>query len=176
MNTLIIQNIGATDTDFTTTGGLNLGDNLVITDASSPTVATVDTSNTVSTIQQSGDTFGLLGTQTAHQMIFISNNTAAFSIGTSQDTTVSGGNFIFNNDIGIIFGEQDDAQLVWTELATSNYFALALDVGSDAFTGQFVLVEDDDLGKQFGIATQFQLVSPLSFTTKPFLINDCGPL
>lgn len=63
-------------------------------------------------------------------------------------------NQIFNNDISLIFGEQDDAEFVWTELATNNYFGLALDLGSTAFTGQFILLEDEDVGKEFEVIIQ----------------------
>jgi len=61
--------------------------NLSIVHATNPTIATTDTTNTVSAFMQGGNTQGFIGTQTNHPFIIMSNLTEAIEIDTSQNAT-----------------------------------------------------------------------------------------
>ncbi|MFA5878415.1 MAG: tail fiber domain-containing protein [Candidatus Staskawiczbacteria bacterium] len=68
--------------------------NILVENAANPTIATVDDTNTVSVIQQSQDTIGIFGTQTNHALYFITNNTTALAIDTSQNFDFQDGNLL----------------------------------------------------------------------------------
>jgi len=102
---------------FVLKAGDTMTGNLIVQAASSPTIACVDTTNTVSTIQQSGDTAGVFGTQTTHSLLIITDNTLAVTIDASQNATfaaevdlTSNSKLLFR-DTGIFIHSNADGEL-----------------------------------------------------------------
>jgi len=73
--------------DVTVSGALNAND-ITLSDADTPTLTLTDTTNTLSTFVQSGNTTAVIGTSTNHDFRFFTNNTEAARIDSSQSLLV----------------------------------------------------------------------------------------
>lgn len=79
------QGISAKDLMFAVNNILVFGRGIIISHGSSPTITVTDTTNTVSTNLQSGNTVGITGTITNHAFHINTNNITGIYISTSQD-------------------------------------------------------------------------------------------
>ena len=101
----------------------------------SPTIASTDTTNTITTIVNSSNTAGVLGTATNHPLALITNNTERARIdssgnllvGTTDFSNITGGNTagVALQSAGTVWGARADASGVFNRL-TSNGIAVEL--------------------------------------------------
>jgi len=68
----------------------NFDSTIIVENATNPTVATIDTTNTVVTVFQSQDTFGAGGTTSNHPFYFLTNSVVGGFIDTSQNWQLEG--------------------------------------------------------------------------------------
>lgn len=94
------------------------GDLLRVDNADSPTIAVIDTTNTVSTVMQSGNTVGLFGTSTNHPFNILVNSVTSAIFDTGQNVT-----FLNNVSAGYYFG--DGSQLTNLPASPMDYTNLA---------------------------------------------------
>lgn len=76
--------------DLIVTTTTAMAGNCTITAAATPTLATTDTTNTVTNVHRSNDTVGQVGTTTAHALELLANGTARIAIASAGTITVSG--------------------------------------------------------------------------------------
>lgn len=93
-----------------TFSGTVTADDILLSDADTPTLTLTDTTNTLSTFVQSGNSTAVIGTSTNHDLRFFTNNSEKARI-------LSGGGITFNGDTAAANALDDYEEGTWTATA-----------------------------------------------------------
>jgi hypothetical protein len=115
------QNVTIPNGNLDITGTLT-ADDIILSDANTPTLTLTDTTNTLTTFLQSGNSTAVLGTSTAHDIRFQANSTDAIRI-------ANGGDISFYEDTGTTAKFFWDASAESLGIGTTSPSA-ALEIGS----------------------------------------------
>jgi len=89
--------------------------NQIIQNASSPTLALTDTTNTVTMVIQGGNTIGVVGTATNHGVVIITNSIAAVTFDEIQNAAFSN-DVLMGDNKEIHFGADEDAFIKYVSI------------------------------------------------------------
>jgi hypothetical protein len=147
--------LATTSTGVDITGTLT-ADDITLSDADTPTLTLTDTTNTLTTFLQSGNSTAVLGTSTAHDIRFQANSTDAIRIANGGDITFydTSGNasFVYDESAGSTFNENGDnkdfrvesdnnANMLFVNAGTNR-----IGMGTNNPTGSLHLLDVNDSG------------------------------
>jgi len=135
--------LNTTSTGVDITGTLT-ADDITLSDASTPTITLTDTTNTLTTFLQSGNSTAVLGTSTAHDIRFQANSTDAIRI-------ANGGDISFYEDTGttakFFWSAADERLGIGTSLPEGQLHLYSSSVGAPAADADdFVIEKTGDTG------------------------------
>lgn len=86
---------------------------VLIQNATNPSYLVTDTTNTVSSILQAQNTFGVIGTVSNHSMFMVTNAVVAWEVDNNQTTIFSGGSPLCLDNIALFLGSGVDSSILY---------------------------------------------------------------